>query len=53
VEVSFFVVGIFFKPPSPVGIVVLYLLELCTQGGELSKCWVEGSWDEGVEDRQA
>jgi hypothetical protein len=53
VEVSFFFVGTFFKPPLPVGIVVLYLLQLCTQEGQLRKCWVEGRWNVGVEDRQA
>ena len=52
-EVSFFFVGTFFESLSPVGIVVLHLLQLCTQGGQLRKCWVEGRWDVGVEDRQA
>ncbi len=51
---SFFFGGTFFlKPTSPLGIVVLDLLQLCTQVGQLRKCWVEGRWDVGVEDRQA
>lgn len=52
-EVSFFFVGTFCKPPKPLDIVVLHLLQLCTQGGQLRKCWVEARWDVGVEDRQA
>ncbi len=43
--------GNFFKSLSPVSIAVIHMLQLCTQVGQLRKCWVEGRWDVGVEDR--